>query len=348
MKFLCLLDSQPWTGDRWLWNYLPERDDQVDFAVARPPDLFGGVGKALTRYPGYLLTARGALRTARRGEYDAIVAWESKNGVPAAGLRWLGRERRPPLVLLTFSAKPNALRLAGLLRGWLRYVDHLTVPSAWEAAYYGQILGLAAGQVSICHLGAYDLAAEVPLAGPAPVSTAEPYLFSGGRTDRDYRTLLEAVAGSGVRTVIAARPYAVRGLRLPAEASVSDLLALKEYVAVIAQARAVVVPLAQVNHAAGLSLVLDAMTLGRPVICSDIPAVRDYVAHGVTGVLVPPGDAAALRDAIAAVVGDRAYAEALGRAGRARYEEQFTFGAFARRVYAVLERVSRGTAQIAS
>ena len=344
-RFLCLLDSQPWPGDRWLWNYLPERDDQVDFAVARPPDLFGGLGKALTRYPGYLLTARQALRTARRGGYDAIVAWESKNGLPAACLRWLGRERRPPLVLLTFSAKPNALRLAGLLRGWLSYVDHVTVPSAWEAAYYGKALGLAEGQVSVCHLGAYDRRAELPAGGAAAAAggaAAAPYLFSGGRTDRDYRTLLAAVGGSGVRTVIAARAYALRGLRLPAEAAVSDLLAAKEYVTALAQAQAVVVPLKQVNHAAGLSLVLDAMALGRPVICSDIPAVRDYIADGVTGVLAPPGDAAALRDAIAAVAGDRAYAEALGRAARARYEEQFTFAAFARRVYGVLERAVEG------
>lgn len=145
-----------------------------------------------------------------------------------------------------------------------------------------------------------------------------------------------------MRTVIAARAYALRGLRLPAEAAVSDLLAAKEYVTALAQAQAVVVPLKQVNHAAGLSLVLDAMALGRPVICSDIPAVRDYIADGVTGVLAPPGDAAALRDAIAAVAGDRAYAEALGRAARARYEEQFTFAAFARRVYGVLERAVEG------
>lgn len=342
-RFLCLLDSQPWPGDRWLWNYLPERDDQVDFAVARPPDLFGGLGKALTRYPGYFLTARQALRMARRAEYDAIVAWESKNGLPLACLRWLRDESRPPLVLLTFSAKPNALRLAGLLRRWLRYVDHVTVPSTWEAAYYGKALGLAAGQVSVCHLGAYDLRAELPAGGAAAGgAAATPYLFSGGRTDRDYRTLLEAVAGSGVRTVIAARPYALRGLRLPAEVEVNDLLSIKAYVVALAQAQAAVVPLAQVNHAAGLSLVLDAMALGRPVICSDIPAVRDYIADGVTGVLAPPGDAAALRDAIAAVAGDRAYAEALGRAARARYEEQFTFAAFARRVYGVLERAVEG------
>lgn len=338
--FLCVLDSPVRPGDRWLWNYLPGNDDQVDFAVAQPPDLFGGIGKAFTRYPGYLFNAHEALQSAKRGQYDALVAWESKNGLPLACLRWLRREDRPPLVLLTFSAKRYVLSLGPIIRRWLKHVDHLTVPSTWEASEYSRAFGLSNTQVSVCHLGAYDLLEALPLAASSLGAPQEDgYLFSGGRTDRDYRTLLGAIAGSGIRTVIATRSYIVQGLQIPREAQINDLLSGAAYAAAVAQAQAVIVPLKQVNHAAGLSLILDAMALGRPVICSDIPAVRDYIADGITGILVPPDNIEALRHAIAALRSDPARREEMGRAARAQYEEEFTFPMFARRVYDILTQL---------
>lgn len=58
---------------------------------------------------------------------------------------------------------------------------------------------------------------------------------------------------------------------------------------------------------------LEAMACGVPVIGSDVPGVRDLVKPGVNGVLVPPGDAQALADAIAALL-DRP--EDIARMGR--------------------------------
>jgi glycosyltransferase involved in cell wall biosynthesis len=48
------------------------------------------------------------------------------------------------------------------------------------------------------------------------------------------------------------------------------------------------------------------------------------VVDGETGWLVPPGDAAALANALLGVLQDRALAAKLGRNGRVRVEERFT------------------------
>lgn len=48
--------------------------------------------------------------------------------------------------------------------------------------------------------------------------------------------------------------------------------------------------------------VLQAMACGTPVIAGDVPAMRDWVEDGVTGFLVPVGDAPALSDVIGRVV----------------------------------------------
>jgi glycosyltransferase involved in cell wall biosynthesis len=62
--------------------------------------------------------------------------------------------------------------------------------------------------------------------------------------------------------------------------------------------------------------VLEAMTQGTPVVCSDLPVLRELV--GDTAVTAPPGDVGAWTEALAGVLGDRAAAAGRGAAGRVR------------------------------
>jgi glycosyltransferase involved in cell wall biosynthesis len=74
----------------------------------------------------------------------------------------------------------------------------------------------------------------------------------------------------------------------------------------------------------GLSnVVLEAFAHGRPVVATPVTGVRDLVVDGVNGLLVPPDDPRALRQALARLAHERGLAERLGRAGRE------TAGAFA-------------------
>jgi glycosyltransferase involved in cell wall biosynthesis len=76
----------------------------------------------------------------------------------------------------------------------------------------------------------------------------------------------------------------------------------------------------------GSSLVtLEAMTHGLPVIASAAGGIPDKVVPGVTGWLVPPGDAAAFAGAIVAASQVSTSAlRAMGHAGRARAVERFS------------------------
>jgi rhamnosyl/mannosyltransferase len=70
---------------------------------------------------------------------------------------------------------------------------------------------------------------------------------------------------------------------------------------------------------------LEAMACGKPVVSSDLPTgVRAVNRHGVTGLLVPPGDADALARALSRVLDDAALRAELGEAARRRVEEHFT------------------------
>ncbi|HEY2542330.1 MAG TPA: glycosyltransferase, partial [Gaiellaceae bacterium] len=68
-------------------------------------------------------------------------------------------------------------------------------------------------------------------------------------------------------------------------------------------------------------VVIEAMCRGRTVVGGDAGGIPDVVEDGVTGLLVPPGDADALAAALVSVLGDRETAVRLGAAARRRGEE---------------------------
>lgn len=92
--------------------------------------------------------------------------------------------------------------------------------------------------------------------------------------------------------------------------------------------------------------VLEAMAAGRPVVSSSIGGTRELVEDGRSGLLVPPGDAAALAAALRRVLGDAALRSALTGRARERVAREFTPDATARRVQeiygAVLREAGRG------
>ena len=68
-------------------------------------------------------------------------------------------------------------------------------------------------------------------------------------------------------------------------------------------------------------VLLEAMAADTPAVASDLPGYRNVARPGREGLLVPPGDAGALADALRRVLGDRDLSSSLVEAGRARAAE---------------------------
>ena len=90
----------------------------------------------------------------------------------------------------------------------------------------------------------------------------------------------------------------------------------------------------------GLPVALvEGMAAARPVVATAVGGVPDVVLHGSTGLLVPPGDPAALAHACIQVLTDPDLRARLGHAGRARAEAHFSLDAMVRQTSQLYEEL---------
>jgi rhamnosyl/mannosyltransferase len=84
------------------------------------------------------------------------------------------------------------------------------------------------------------------------------------------------------------------------------------------------------------------MACGVPVISTDLPTGVPWVnQHGVTGLVVPPGDSAALAAGISRLAADPVLREKMGAAGRDRVMGEFSRDRMVNRFAALVERLVR-------
>lgn len=182
-----------------------------------------------------------------------------------------------------------------------------------------------------------------------PGNRADHLVFAGRHDPRKgLPVLLRAwrrLRGSGVRLrVLGAEPLAVRLLlaRMRMSEEGIDLLGFVEDATLteeLAKAKLLVAP-SLGNESFGMTITR-AFACATPVAASDISGYREVVTEG-TGALIPPGDADALAETIAVLLGDEAARAERGRAARARAEREYAWPLLARRLEECYERVLAG------
>jgi glycosyltransferase involved in cell wall biosynthesis len=89
-------------------------------------------------------------------------------------------------------------------------------------------------------------------------------------------------------------------------------------------------------------VLLEAAASGVPAVSTRVTGVIDVVVDGVTGILVPPGDANALAQAVASLLDDPSLAKRMARAGRQLIREHFDNSIYLQRLATMLESLARG------
>lgn len=303
-----------------------------------------------------------------RWHHDVVITDGEHVGIPLALLL---RLTRAPIKHVTIGHRLSSRKkrvFFTLLRADVR-MDGIIIHARQQFDYATNELGIPPERLTL-------MPYQVDTSFWAPQSISDdqavdqaPLVVSAGLEYRDYATLFRAVADLPVRVVIgAASPWSRhRAEDAPPPPNVElasfDYLALRD---LYRRASVVVVPLVDVDNQAGVTTILEAMAVGKPVVVSQslgqtdviedrrsgsrgLPRIRRtsllrQVAHefGVdpepNGFYVPPGDPAALRRAIDYLLEHREERIRLGRAGRHAAEEFLTVELFAERVRAVVLR----------
>jgi glycosyltransferase involved in cell wall biosynthesis len=301
----------------------------------------------------------------QRNAYDAFVTDGEHLGIPLALLLKIVRARK---VHVTIGHRITADKKRPFFR-WLRVHTHLTRIALHARRQFELAqteLGIPADRLALIP---YQV--DTQFWRPLPDVAQERLVCSAGLEFRDYPTMVRAVEGLNARVVIGAashwskrRNTAARSDH-PANVEVDrfDYPALRN---LYARAAVVVVPLDDIDFQAGVTTILEAMAMAKPVVVTHSQGQTDVVedrrtttrgatprsrpvsllrqvanAAGVdvepTGFYVLPGDAKGLRRAIAFLLDNPAERRRLGEAGRRTVERLLTVEQFGERLRKLLD-----------
>jgi glycosyltransferase involved in cell wall biosynthesis len=264
---------------------------------------------------------------------DVSLAWDERTGIPIA----LTTRRRSPLISGCIWAADLARLPAWHLAGYRR-MDAIWIKSTAMLRPL-ELLGLPPKALRYIPMGI-----SADFYRPEPMPEVPHRVFCVGHDrHRDYDTLLRAVA-----TVRRAPDMADMQLELvtpdpvevPAELGrrvphvpASQLRELYSSAPVVA------VALSPNLHVSGVTATLESMACGRALVVTGNPGMEEYVDHGRTGLLVPPGDSDAMAAAITELLRDPDRRREMGEAGRRWVLERFTTSRMAESVAELIREI---------
>jgi glycosyltransferase involved in cell wall biosynthesis len=283
----------------------------------------------------------------RKDECDAIVTWGERLSLALATMQRFARGGKPHIAMIGQFAKPNIQIPMRLFGGSLHAIVTWT---SVQRRYLIERLGFPCERV-------YLVRHFVDQMFYSPRASEEDAICGVGAEMRDYPTLVEAMRGTDLRCHIATdhmripprirllgdRRVPVETLSVPPDAQITigrkTPFELRD---LYARSRFVVVPLLPSESDNGVTVILEAMAMGKPVICSRTHGQVDVIQDGVTGVYVPVGDPVALREAMLSLWNDPGRAHAMGAHARAYVAEHHTLDQFAVNVRTAAEASLEG------
>ncbi|PLZ04259.1 glycosyl transferase [Burkholderia sp. WAC0059] len=247
--------------------------------------------------------------------FDFIHAWRNRRAILAADVVWTHTEQEHlavALLLLLAARRGGHAPLLLAQSVWL--LDRWPGYGALRRALYGRLLAradllttLASENATLCrrYFGRearhvyYGLNTDdFPLQPPEPWAPHAPLRVAaiGNDRDRDWTTLVAALGHDSRYAVrIATRRRVPAAARAP-NVEVVRVSGLAAQRALYDWADLVVVPLRPNTHASGITVMLEAAALGKPMIVTRVGALEDYF-DDEAAFYVPPFDPQQLREA---------------------------------------------------
>jgi glycosyltransferase involved in cell wall biosynthesis len=308
----------------------------------------------------FRLDARPVLRLARRLRRDRTAVLHCTLQI-STFFGWLARGlsgRRPPLVAsihttLNRSAREEAFdRL--LYRRVLGACDRVIFVCRGQRDHWVRKYPVLERGAEVVHNGVdpewYDpapfaaagasLRESLSIPGDAPVAAC----VAGFRPEKGHHLLVSAFAGLPGRPYLLLAGDGETRSDVAAQAAAAGLADRVRFLGAVSDVRptlaaADLTVLASTAVETFSMAMLESMSMATPVVGTRLGGFAEAVVDGETGAAVPPGNAAALRRALADLLADPEEIRRMGRAGRRRVRERFTRDRMIRKTEEILAAV---------
>lgn len=265
----------------------------------------------------------------------------------------LSKKRDVDLVLSIFESSPTFLLLARRLLGFrpkiaiwdiapdetwktrkiiqdivLPRIDHVFLLSSSQQAYAERRWNALHKTSVVWHhvdTEFYQPVRPNPIAGPV--------LAIGDDHGRDWDTFIQAVAPLDIEVIAKTK----KQLTLPRNRNcrltqISHRISYKELRNLYAQSSLVVIPLKNTLNVSGVGSLLESMAMGKAIVISDNPPIRDYLVPDKMCRVIPVGDSASMQSAIIDLLHNPTLLNEYGRVARERAISLYSEEAFASRL----------------
>lgn len=263
----------------------------------------------------------------KRKEYKnkTILCWQQFYGIALSFFCKLFHINKTfNIVIMTFIYKSKKGIVGKIYYRFVKYaissefVDSIICTSKQEISMYSQIFGIPMNKFSFVKWGAieYD-----PEEFDDPELKKRNYLFSTGRSNRDYKFLINAIKDTKYNLIIACDT--IEKIK-EHNIEVRDDLFGRDMLRYMRNSKVVVIALDDDKIAAGQLVLLHAMNLGIPVIITKSHGVTDdYVIDGYNGLIIPK-EKIDLYDALEKLEVDKNLYKHLSENSKKEFKEKYT------------------------
>ncbi len=258
--------------------------------------------------------------------YDVIYVHTEQVALPLAIFIRLFRVKTHYVITISRITSKNQFKTwikQTILRWTHSRIDSIVMWSSAQRRIVTDRIGVSPKKIALIKLGTDHRFWK-------PMDVQTDMICSVGMEMRDYPTLVEALRplnipchfATGSKTVeifdTVEQLHSIKDIPKHITIGKKSPIELRE---LYSRSRFVVLSLLPTDSDNGLTVILEAMAMAKPVICTSVDGQVDVIKDGITGIFVPQGDPEAIRKAILDLWENPEKAESMGRAARSYIEQ---------------------------
>lgn len=271
----------------------------------------------------------------QRKKYNKIIAWQQFYGLIFAFYCMIFKTRKVnKLIITTFIYKRKTGKIGKIYKHFIKaivqseYVDKIVVYSHSEINYYAKTFDVPQNKFCFMPLGI----SEAKKLERTKEKLKKPFLLSVGRSNRDYEFLFKCAEKILMPIVLITD---INFNSIPENVILFNNTIGDEYLKILNECYAVLVPLKDINISSGQLVMLQAMQRGKPMVITESNTIGDYVENNVNAVISPKNESVFIK-LVNRLIDDSLLYKRLSDNSYRIYKERFTLYMMGRNLAKVL------------